>query len=64
MPELEIAVSDSELELIEGIRAALNLPSVEEAATWLLKARMREQMERVSGRRRAMYEVKTQGSAQ
>ncbi|MCI3205848.1 MULTISPECIES: hypothetical protein [Pandoraea] len=64
MPELEIAVSDSELELIEEIRSALNLPSVEEAATWLLKARMREQMERVAGRRRAMYEVTKQGSAQ
>lgn len=64
MPEIEIVVSDSDLELIEQIREALHLPSIEEAATWLLKARMREQMERVAGRRRAMYEVKKQGSAQ
>lgn len=64
MPELEIAVSDSELELIEEVRRMLDLPSIEEAATWLLKARMREQMERVAGRRRAMYEVKKQGRAQ
>lgn len=59
MPEIEIAVSDSELELIEQIRQAHNLPSTEEAATWLLKARLREQMERMSGRRRALFEVKS-----
>ncbi|AJC15155.1 hypothetical protein [Pandoraea sputorum] len=63
MPEIEIAVSDDELELIEQVRATLALPSIEETATWLLKVRVREQMERVAGRRRAIYDVKKRGSA-
>lgn len=62
MPDMEIAVSDAELAMLEQIRELYDLPSIEETVTWLLKARVREQMERVSGRRRAIYEVK-QGSA-
>lgn len=57
MSEIEITVSAGQLAELEQLREALGLPSVEELATWLLKTRVREQMERVAGHRRALYEI-------
>lgn len=58
MPEMQITVSDNDLAMLEQVRESHGLPSIEEAAIWLVKSRIREQMKRVSGRGRAMFEVK------
>lgn len=57
MPDQEITLTDDEREQLERVRQQQGLASIEEAAQWLVKTRLRQQSKHISGRGRAMYVV-------
>lgn len=62
MPEQEMTVSDEECELLEQVRQQQGLATIEEAAEWLAKTRLRRQSKKISGRGRALYLVRKKKS--
>lgn len=52
-----IVVSDEELALLEQVRLQQGLGSVDEAAEWLVKRRLRRQSKQITGRGRSLYVV-------
>lgn len=61
MPETstEIAISDTESEVLESVRKQLGLPSIEATAEWLVKRRLRRAAKQLNGRGRALYLVRS-----
>ncbi|MEB3733422.1 hypothetical protein ULF88_03095 [Halopseudomonas pachastrellae] len=59
MPNLQITLSDDQLELLEEVRRHQGLESVEQAAEWLAKTALRKAARRTSGRGRALYQVRS-----
>ena len=59
MPNLQITLSDDQLELLEEVRWHQGLESVEQAAEWLAKTALRKAARRTSGRGRALYQVRS-----
>lgn len=57
MPEITIPLSDDDHALIERVQAARGLPSLEAAAEWLIKTRLRRAVRLSTGRGRALYLV-------
>ncbi|MDY7547250.1 hypothetical protein QN360_13085 [Glaciimonas sp. CA11.2] len=57
MPDQEIIVTDAEHDLLDRVRQQQGLHSVEQAAEWLVKSRIRKQSKQISGRGRALYAV-------
>jgi hypothetical protein len=57
MPETstEIALSDAERDALERIRQMHGLQSLEQAAEWLAKRRLRRAAKQINGRGRALY---------
>lgn len=62
MPDQEIIINDEERELLERVRLQQGLASIEEAAEWLAKSRLRRQAKNISGRSRAIYLVDRKSS--
>lgn len=58
MPEATLTYSDEERELLEQVRLQQGLASIDQAAEWLVKARLRQQTQKISGRPRALYPVR------
>lgn len=58
MPDYAIAISDEESDLLERVRQQQGLESIEQAADWLAKSRLRKQSKQITGRGRAVYAVK------
>ena len=52
-----IVVNDEELVLLEQVRLQQGLGSVDEAAEWLVKRRLRRQSKQITGRGRSLYVV-------
>ncbi|MBR7782671.1 hypothetical protein [Undibacterium luofuense] len=52
-----IVVNDEELALLEQVRLQQGLGSVDEAAEWLVKRRLRRQSKQITGRGRSLYVV-------
>lgn len=57
MPEATLTYSDEEREVLEQVRLQQGLTSIDQAAEWLVKARLRQQTQKISGRPRALYPV-------
>lgn len=57
MPEQEIHITDEEREILEQVRLQQGLETIEQAAEWLAKSRLRRQSKQMTGRGRAIYLV-------
>ncbi|CAN7258216.1 hypothetical protein LJR084_001199 [Variovorax sp. LjRoot84] len=60
MPEHTITLTDADCTLIERVQQQRGLPSLEAAAEWLVKARLRRAARTSTGRGRALYLVDRQ----
>lgn len=58
MPDLNIELSEDDAELLENIRKQQGLATVDQAAEWLIKQRLRTASLKLTGRNRALYPVK------
>ena len=54
--------NDEELELLEQVRESQKLASVDQAAEWLVKTRLRRAAMKICGRSRALHSVHTNKS--
>jgi len=57
MPDHSIQLTDADHSLLERVRARHGFPTLEAAAEWLVKTRLRRAVRTVTGRRRALYLV-------
>ncbi|KWD57222.1 MULTISPECIES: hypothetical protein [Burkholderia] len=57
MPELEIIFTEQDAELLERVRQQEGLATIQQAAEWLVKRRLRQGARRLTGRDRALYVV-------
>ncbi|NTY35658.1 hypothetical protein [Burkholderia diffusa] len=57
MPDLEIKFTEQDAELLERVRQQEGLASIQQAAEWLVKRRLRLGARRLTGRDRALYIV-------
>lgn len=57
MPEHTIDFTDEDCALIERVQQQRRLPTLEAAAEWLVKARLRRAARSTTGRGRALYLV-------
>lgn len=57
MPDQEINISEEERHILERVRLQQGLESIEQAAEWLAKSRLRRQSKQITGRGRAIYLV-------
>ena len=55
MPDHEIIINDEEREILDRVRRQQGLATIEQAAEWLAKSRLRRQSKQISGRGRALY---------
>lgn len=62
MPELQIAITEDNRDTLERVRLQQGLESIEQAAEWLLKTRLRNAARSTTGRGRALYLVPTKGA--
>ncbi|MFM9269999.1 hypothetical protein ACJ7V3_07025 [Halomonas elongata] len=58
MPEQPIKLDQQSAEMLDAIREEQGLESREQAAEWLLRRRIRRGAQGLTGRGRALYEVK------
>lgn len=58
MPDQQITFSDAETKLLERVREQQGLESIEQAAEWLAKTRLRRQAKQTTGRGRSLYLTK------
>jgi hypothetical protein len=58
MPETTITVNDTDMQLLERVRVSQGLQTIEQAAEWLIKTRLRRAARFSTGRGRALYPVK------
>lgn len=61
MPEQDLNLSDAELDLIERVRKAQALPSVEQTVEWLVKTRLRRAASRTAGPRKLQLVAGSKG---
>jgi len=57
MPDHQINFNDDERALLEIVRQRHGLASIDQAAEWLIKSRLRKQAKNMTGRGRALYQV-------
>lgn len=57
VPELNIELSDDDSQLLESIRKQQGLATIDQAAEWLIKQRLRSASLKLTGRNRALYPV-------
>ena len=57
MPHQTIHLTDADRALLERVRVHQGLDSIEQAAEWLTKARIRRKAQQSNGRGRALYLV-------
>lgn len=57
MPDQEIKLTDEEHEILERVRVQEGLETIQQAAEWLAKSRLRRQSKQITGRPRAIYLV-------
>ncbi|MDP2127223.1 MAG: hypothetical protein Q8K97_07575 [Pseudohongiella sp.] len=58
MPDIEMELSDDDRQLLETIREQEGLETLDQAAQWLVKQRLRNASLRLTGRNRAIYVVR------
>ena len=61
MYENKITLSESDMDLLERVRVQQGLQTIDQAAEWLAKTRLRRTARHANGRGRALYPVPTTG---
>ena len=61
MPEHTITITDDDHALLQRVQSARGLPTLEAAAEWLVKLRLRRAMRAATGRGRALYVATRRG---
>lgn len=57
MRQAGFTYNDEELDLLERVRESQKLTTIDQAAEWLIKTRLRKAVAKLSGRSRALYSV-------
>lgn len=57
MPFEALEISEAEASLLHRVRQQQGLDTLEQAAEWLIKVRLRRAMQREFGTHRALYEI-------
>ncbi|ROQ39346.1 hypothetical protein EDB94_3749 [Marinobacter sp. 3-2] len=57
MPEITLELTDQQAELLDTIRKQQGLETIDQAAEWLIKQRMRGASLKLTGRNRALHAV-------
>ena len=57
MPEIDLELTDQQAELLDTIRQQQGLETMDQAAEWLIKQRMRGASLKLTGRNRALHAV-------
>lgn len=57
MPEITLELTDQQSELLDTIRKQQGLETMDQAAEWLIKQRMRGASLKLTGRNRALHAV-------
>jgi len=57
MPEINLELTDQQAELLDTIRKQQGLETMDQAAEWLIKQRMRGASLKLTGRNRALHAV-------
>ncbi|MEC9040082.1 MULTISPECIES: hypothetical protein [Marinobacter] len=57
MPEITLELTDQQAELLDTIRKQQGLETMDQAAEWLIKQRMRGASLKLTGRNRALHAV-------
>lgn len=57
MPEITLELTDQQAELLDTIRMQQGLQTMDQAAEWLIKQRMRGASLKLTGRNRALHAV-------
>lgn len=57
MPEINLELTDQQAELLDTIRKQQGLETMDQAAEWLIKQRMRGASLKLTGRNRALHVV-------
>lgn len=55
MPDQTVAFSEEELQQLEKVRQQQGLDTIQQAAEWLAKTRLRRQARSTTGRGRSLY---------
>lgn len=58
MPDIQVELNEDELRILETIRQQQGLQTLDQAAQWLVKQRLRSASMRLTGRNRALYPVR------
>lgn len=58
MPDQPVDVFDEDHEILERVRIQQGLSTIEQAVEWLIKNSLRTGIRKISGRGRALYQVK------
>lgn len=61
MPEQHFELSEEEAAKLELVRQQQGLQTIDQAAEWLIKQRLRRASQRLTGRNRALYPVRSRG---
>lgn len=57
MPEIDLELTDQQAELLDTVRKQQGLETMDQAAEWLVKQRMRGASLKLTGRNRALHAV-------
>lgn len=57
MPEITLELTDQQAQMLETIRRQQGLETMDQAAEWLIKQRMRGASLKLTGRNRALHAV-------
>lgn len=57
MPNVTLHITDQERAVLEAVRQRIGLDTIEQAAEWLAKSRLRRSARHATGRGRALYPV-------
>lgn len=57
MPNVTIHFTEQERAVLEAVRQRMGLETIEQAADWLAKSRLRRSARHATGRSRALYPV-------
>lgn len=58
MPEIDLELTEEMTKKLEQVRQQQGLETIDQAAEWLIKQRLRSASQKLTGRNRALYPVR------
>jgi hypothetical protein len=58
MPEISFELNDHQTRMLEIVRQQQGLETLDQAAEWLIKQRLRKASLKITGRNRALYPIR------